>query len=69
VASDCANNACIGNVCVPPPNGSCANGIKDGAETDIDCGGPACPKCVLGKQCAVNADCQSNVCTAGVCQP
>jgi hypothetical protein len=23
----------------------CSNGIQDGSETDIDCGGPDCPSC------------------------
>ena len=54
---------------------SCSNGIKDGAETDVDCGGGACPRCDGGKTCSAAADCASDRCVAGVggggrtCQP
>jgi hypothetical protein len=40
----------------------CANGIKDQDETDIDCGGAACPKCAEFKACNVNADCATGWC-------
>jgi hypothetical protein len=33
------------------------DGKKDGTETDIDCGGPAAPKCVEGQSCLVDSDC------------
>jgi len=52
----------------------CSNGIKDGDETDIDCGGPqptmggTCAiLCSSGKSCVNNTDCVSNSCTGGVC--
>ena len=38
------------------------NGVKDGAETDVDCGGPICPKCADTLACAVDADCASSIC-------
>ena len=31
----------------PPPPASCTNGIKDGDETSIDCGGTICPACAV----------------------
>jgi len=44
----------------PPP---CANGIKDGLETDVDCGGGSCEtKCELDSSCINNADCNSGIC-------
>ena len=46
----------------------CNNGEKDGAETDVDCGGPECGTCVAGKACAANADCETSFCTGGVCR-
>jgi hypothetical protein len=49
-----------------PPN--CVDGIKNGTETDIDCGG-SCPPCADGKMCAMGSNCQSGVCSAEVCQP
>jgi hypothetical protein len=55
----------------------CANGYQDGDETDVDCGGGAesgCSNsgnvptaCATGKKCSQNSDCQSNVCTSGIC--
>ncbi|HEY8079324.1 MAG TPA: hypothetical protein VIF62_34575, partial [Labilithrix sp.] len=36
---------------------SATNGIKDGQETDVDCGGPDAPKCAVGKSCLADADC------------
>ena len=43
------------------PIAPCLNGIKDGDETDVDCGG-SCPACVLGRNCSLNTDCQSMFC-------
>jgi len=45
---------------------TCSNGLKDGTETDVDCGG-SCPKCANGKNCNIGSDCQSGVCVGGVC--
>jgi hypothetical protein len=45
----------------------CGNGLKDGDETDIDCGGAACGTCLSGRTCAANADCLSGECAAGRC--
>ena len=45
-----------------------ANARKNGAETDVDCGGVACMACGAGRACAVDADCASAACAAGVCQ-
>jgi len=55
----------------PPPDlgPSCSNLIKDGTETDTDCGG-ACPaKCADGKMCNVGGDCTSTHCSGGKCIP
>ncbi|MCW5897817.1 MAG: putative metal-binding motif-containing protein [Flavobacteriales bacterium] len=53
--------------------GACANctdGIKNGAETDVDCGGPDCPPCAQGQGCDLNNDCGPGlVCQGGTCQP
>ncbi len=47
----------------------CNNAAKDGAETDVDCGGTTtcATKCALGKACTVGADCLSGSCADGVC--
>ncbi|MBM4398321.1 MAG: hypothetical protein FJ087_21855 [Deltaproteobacteria bacterium] len=65
---DCgADRVCAGGNCVAAS--SCENGLKDGAETDADCGGGACPRCATGKACGGPADCLSDLCEAGACVP
>jgi hypothetical protein len=61
---DCGggSNICVNNGCLS----SCGTNVKDGKETDVDCGGP-CPKCMAGKKCKLNSDCTSNVCMNFVC--
>ncbi|MGC4064073.1 MAG: hypothetical protein QM784_05420 [Polyangiaceae bacterium] len=46
---------------------SCTDGIRNGNESDIDCGGSCTAKCANGKACSVNADCQSSLCSQSVC--
>ncbi len=47
---------------------TCSNGVKDGLETDVDCGGATCTQCQNGEVCVDDQDCLSSLCTAGVCQ-
>jgi hypothetical protein len=56
----CQNGRCVS---------TCSNGIKDGQETDTDCGGPDCFPCADGKRCLVNSDCISNNCQNGLGLP
>lgn len=53
---------------VTPPIPTCVDGIKNGSETDMDCGGAACPKCATGKKCAKLTDCLTGLCSNGTCQ-
>jgi hypothetical protein len=73
--SDCKSKVCD----LPAPNAPekqcliaiCSDGVKNGSETDVDCGGSGCPaanKCAATKHCALPGDCQSGVCQSGVCQ-
>ena len=48
---------------------SCMDNIKNGSETDRDCGGPICQPCIVGKICLARSDCQTRVCLASHCQP
>jgi hypothetical protein len=41
--------------------------VQNGAETDQDCGGGACPPCGVNLHCAMNSDCAYGVCSNGVC--
>jgi hypothetical protein len=47
---------------------SCSDGKRNGAETDVDCGGPDCPGCADGAACSQASDCRSAVCVMGICQ-
>lgn len=42
---------------------SCSNGVQDGDETDVDCGGSCGPTCENGEDCAVNGDCVDDNCS------
>jgi hypothetical protein len=57
--ADCGSQVCSGGICQPP---SCSDGIRNGAEVGVDCGGGSCPGCTLGSPCSAAADCQSGVC-------
>ncbi len=47
---------------------TCTDGIKNGSETDVDCGPLPCSTCKLGKGCANNADCAQGNCVNKVCR-
>lgn len=73
-------NYCGNAVCTLPENcyscaidcgqcpRDCSNQIKDGIETDVDCGGN-CTACENNKQCTSNNDCVSKNCSLGICIP
>lgn len=44
----------------------CANGVRDGTETGIDCGG-SCAGCDIGQPCLSAEDCVSSYCAGGRC--
>ncbi|RQS71539.1 YncE family protein [Burkholderia sp. Bp8963] len=53
----------------PTPASSCTDGMKNGQETGVDCGGPTCVPCNTGQMCLKGSDCQSSVCSPqGICQ-
>jgi hypothetical protein len=49
------------------PVATCTDGVKNGAEIDVDCGGGTCSACATGKACLANAGCTSNACLHGAC--
>lgn len=53
---------CYQSVCV-----SCADGKKNGDETDIDCGGFQCPRCDDALNCNNSNDCLHGHCVQGLC--
>ena len=46
----------------PPTLAVCSNGVRDGLETEVDCGGGVCPGCAGGKTCVNDSDCNSDTC-------
>ncbi len=66
VAADCMSSVCTANKCISTA-AACADTVKNGTETDVDCGGACATKCADTKDCAVAADCMSSVCTANKC--
>jgi len=46
---------------------TCSDLLKDGSETDIDCGGATCAKCQQGKACLAASDCITGNCVTGIC--
>ena len=72
VAADCMSGFCstTDKLCVA---NQCQDQVKNGMETDIDCGGPTCPKCADTFACLVPTDCVSFcnnvtlVCQAATC--
>lgn len=66
-ATDCTGGFCESNTkqCATP---SCQDTLKNGGETDVDCGGTtACRRCALGRGCLANTDCVSGTCVDGAC--
>jgi hypothetical protein len=51
----------------PAPLDSCADGVRNGSEADVDCGG-SCFPCADGRLCNGIDDCASRNCVASVCQ-
>ena len=45
----------------------CESGAQDSGESDVDCGGGRCDSCADGRACEYARDCQSGVCSGGVC--
>ena len=80
VGKDCRSANCEQGVCGPPlpgappegppPDPNNHDGVKNGDESDVDCGGSstAAPRCGDGKTCGDGTDCQSIVCAGGTCQ-
>ncbi len=55
----------VGACARPAP--TCTDGVGNGLEADVDCGGPSCAPCGAGQSCALPDDCQSRICRLHVC--
>jgi len=58
-AQDCESGVCGGTFACAVP--TCTDGVKNGAETDVDCGG-SCPVCLSGDACTQDSDCLTGAC-------
>jgi hypothetical protein len=54
--------------CVFYLNPLCTDQIRNGEETDVDCGG-TCGKCQIGDSCRATADCEDSTCERSTCTP
>ncbi len=52
---------------VKAPSATCIDNVKNGQETDVDCG-PGCNACANDKACSNNNDCTSNNCVSNICK-
>ncbi len=80
--TDCIYGSCgVGNSCATPPcqcqAAACTDGVKNGSETDTDCGGSCVgtsPLCDVNELCTAGTDCvfgscgTNNVCATPPCQ-
>lgn len=57
--SDCASNYCSGGKCL---QASCTDGVMNGLESDVDCGGKLCSRCELDRGCIIDSDCGTGYC-------
>lgn len=62
-----AGEACTEGLCYGRAPSLCQDGLRDGSETDVDCGGGGCQPCTGGRGCITDADCVSGSCGAGTC--
>src|SRR5690606_20897860 len=53
----------IAGFCAPA---NCTDGVRNGIETDVDCGG-LCPPCADGLNCLFGFDCESGLCDQMTC--
>ena len=61
ICGDVLDNNCNGAIDEGCP--TCSDGIKNGNETDVDCGGSCPTKCAAGLMCITGGDCQGGVCS------
>ncbi len=58
-ARDCESLVCKNSVCQAPSD---SDGVKNGKETDLDCGGPNAKACKPTDDCLVDTDCSTKAC-------
>ncbi|MBX3199877.1 MAG: hypothetical protein KF894_17205 [Labilithrix sp.] len=61
---DCRTGVCAGGTCQAATN---TDGVRNGDETDVDCGGSSGPPCAAGKTCLADTDCARGACVDFTC--
>lgn len=61
--SPCSDDACTHAT----PAASCFDRVRNGDESDVDCGG-SCGPCAGGGACRAASDCQTGACDGGACR-
>jgi hypothetical protein len=69
--ADCKSSVCSKGICQAA---TCKDKVKNGLESDIDCGGAVCNGCPTFHHCNTKADCvapknEKRLCTDGICCP
>jgi hypothetical protein len=64
VPTDCVSGVCTAGRCAAP---ACDDGLRNGDETDVDCGGICGDTCETAEVCAIPGDCVSLNCVGGRC--
>jgi hypothetical protein len=62
--TDCATKVCKNDVCIAA---QCDDTVRNGAETDVDCGGGTCAPCGYDKLCGSDSDCKGQSCVGSHC--
>jgi hypothetical protein len=57
----CSSGVCAASACQAP---RCDDRVRNGGETDVDCGGGGCPACARCLSCAADRDCVDGACGA-----
>jgi hypothetical protein len=69
--TEAASSSEVGAIDMPTmmdgPMPDCSDGVRNGDESDVDCGG-FCSPCAIGKTCKAHSDCESVHCIDGKCQ-
>ena len=64
--ADCVSAHCQQNICQAA---TCTDLLRNGAESDTDCGGGCVTLCKTGAHCNTEADCATGSCSGNKCQP
>ena len=60
---DCPSRVCVNGACLA----ECTDGVMNGDESGVDCGGSVCGPCPTGEGCIGDPDCADGVCDSGQC--